>query len=251
MQEQILRVEHLRVDYGQVQALEDMTLSIPKGVRAAVVGPNGAGKSTFFKAILGLEKATQGQVTLFGQSNQLEQIIKDKVAYIPQASQVNWNFPATVYDIVMMGRFAHITGLFKRPRALDRQKVEEALETMRLTDLKDRQIDQLSGGQRQRVFIARALVQEADLYLMDEPLAGVDIETEKIIMATLKTFQEQGKTSIVIHHDLTTVSSYFDYMVWLNRRAVAAGPLKEVMTEANYLATYRVQDVSLLFGKEG
>ena len=235
-----LKVENVNLTYAgsQVQALENVSFSLPLGCRAALVGPNGAGKSSLMKAILGLEKGVVGKIELLGQSENIAQLIEKKVAYIPQSSQVNWAFPARVFEIVLMGRFSHSKGILKRPSKLDKELAEAALERMNLQDLLNRQIDELSGGQQQRVFIARALCQEAECYLMDEPLAGIDSLTETIIMDTLKEFQEEGKTSLVIHHDLSTLNQYFDYLIWLNRTIIAAGPLHEVLTDQAYQATY-------------
>lgn len=247
----ILKMESVHLSYGTVSALEDVNLEIPKGTRTAVVGPNGAGKSSLMKAILALEPIRSGKIELLGESTGLAEVIEKKVAYIPQTSQVNWNFPATVFEIVLMGRYAHIKGFLKRPSKLDKEIAEAALEKMNLQDLRHRHIDQLSGGQRQRVFIARALAQEAEVYFMDEPLAGIDRLTENIIMDTLKDFQKEGKTSIVIHHDLTTLTEYFDYLVWLNHRIVASGKMEEVLTTENYQKTYGVVDhLFLAKGKE-
>lgn len=223
---------------NQTFALDKVQLMIPKGSRTAIVGPNGAGKSSLFKVILGLERPVSGSLSLFGQEKNLPELIAQKVAYIPQSSQVNWQFPATVFEIVLMGRFAHSRGLFRRPSKEDKRIVEEALERMKIADLRQRQIDQLSGGQRQRVFLARALAQEAELYLMDEPLAGIDQATELMMMDILKEFQAEGKTSVVIHHDLTTLESYFDHLVWLNKSIIASGPLDQVLTPENYQNTY-------------
>lgn len=234
-----IRVSDLTVAYQHVLALENVNLVIPQGSRCAIVGPNGAGKSTLFKSLLGFEKYNSGKIELLGQSGNLSQIIASRIAYIPQASQVNWQFPATVYDIVLMGRYPHIKNWLKRPTSKDKDIVISSLEKMNLLDLKDRQISELSGGQRQRVFIARALAQEAELYLMDEPLAGIDIKTEEIIMSILKEFQDQGKTSVVIHHDLNTLESYFDHLVWLNKTCVADGPLAENLTLDNYQKSYQ------------
>ncbi|MBY5034200.1 metal ABC transporter ATP-binding protein [Streptococcus gallolyticus] len=246
----VLEMQEVSLTYGAVSALENVNLIIPQGSRTAIVGPNGAGKSSLMKAILGLEGQVKGKVSLLGQSEQIAQLIQKELAYIPQASQVNWQFPATVFEIVLMGRYAHINNWLKRPGKKDREIVEVALERMNLQDLRHRQIDQLSGGQRQRVFIARALAQEAQIYLMDEPLAGIDQLTETIIMDTLKEFQAEGKTSIVIHHDLTTVADYFDYLVWLNRTVLASGPVEKVLTTENYQTTYGVVDKFFLT-KEG
>lgn len=239
MQEAI-RVEKVSLTYAgsQVKALEEVEFVLPRGVRAALVGPNGAGKSSLMKVLLGLESANEGRISLLGQSTDLARLLEQKVAYIPQANQVNWSFPATVFEIILMGRFAHTKGFLRRPSRKDKELVEEAMKKMGLEDLRHRQIDQLSGGQRQRVFIARALCQEAELYLLDEPLAGVDRVTEQIIMDNLVDFQKEGKTSLVIHHDLSTVASYFDYMVWFNRRVVASGPVDQVWSNQFYEKTY-------------
>ncbi|MET3557714.1 manganese/zinc/iron transport system ATP- binding protein [Streptococcus rupicaprae] len=248
METMALAVKDLNVSYGAITALDNITLEIPAGSRCAIVGPNGAGKSSLFKAVLGLEKS-QGSVSLLGRDRDLESLIEQSVAYVPQANAVNWQFPARVYDIVMMGRFAKMKGWFKKPSPRDKAVVEQALETMALLDLQDRQIDQLSGGQRQRVFIARALAQEAELYLMDEPLAGVDVKTENIIMDTLRQFQTQGKTSIVVHHDLHTLERYFDYLVWINKLIVAAGPMSDVLTKENYQITYHTSQLTPWLGQ--
>lgn len=245
-----LELTNVSVNYGSVSALEGVHLTIPQGSRTAIVGPNGAGKSTLMKSILGLETLRSGKISLLGKEENLAKLIQQKVAYIPQSSQVNWQFPATVFEIVLMGRFAHIKGILKRPSKLDKEIAQAALEKMNLQDLAHRQIDQLSGGQRQRVFIARALAQEAELYLMDEPLAGIDRLTETIIMDTLKEFQKEGKTSIVIHHDLTSLSTYFDYLVWVNRRVIASGSMESTLTTEHYQEAYGVVD-RIFLSKEG
>lgn len=239
MQEAI-RVEKVSLTYAgsQVKALEEVDFVLPRGVRAALVGPNGAGKSSLMKVLLGLEPVSEGRISLLGQSTNLAKLLEQKVAYVPQANQVNWSFPATVFEMILMGRFAHAKGFLRRPSQHDREIAEQAMQRMGLDDLRYRQIDQLSGGQRQRVFIARALCQEAELYLLDEPLAGVDRVTEQIIMDTLEEFQKEGKTSLVIHHDLSTVASYFDYLVWFNRSVIASGPVDQVWTNSFYEKTY-------------
>lgn len=236
-----LRIKNLNVHYTTGQALQAVSLNIPLGSRTAIVGPNGAGKSTLFKSILGLQSHQVDELEILGQQQDLSKLIKQQVAYIPQVASVNWQFPASVFDIVMMGRYPHSQDWLKRPNQTDQAIVLESLETMQLLDLQDRQIHQLSGGQRQRVFIARALAQKAQLYLMDEPLAGIDSQTEEIIMSTLQGFQAQGKTAIVIHHDFHTLARYFDEMVWLNQTVIAAGPISQTLTPDNYAQTYRTQ----------
>lgn len=251
MTKQAIQMVDATVAYKQGVALDRLTVSIPEGSRCAIVGPNGAGKSTLFKAILGLVPLREGSVELLGHSSHIDKVIQKQVAYIPQASEVNWQFPATVFDIVLMGRFPHIKGVLKKPTAQDRDIALKAMERMALLELRDRQISELSGGQRQRVFIARALAQEATLYLMDEPLAGIDIKTEALIMETLREFQNEGKTSIVIHHDLQTVESYFDYMVWVNKTAIDSGPVSEVFTQSNYEKAYQSLAQPATFRKAG
>lgn len=247
MSDLAISVKNLSVSYASVQALRDVIVDIPKGSIAAIVGPNGAGKSTFFKSLLNLENKTNGQISLLGQTEDLSSLIAQKVAYIPQASQVNWQFPATVFDIVLMGRYPHIKGFFKRPSQADKVLAQQALERLGLWELRNRQISALSGGQRQRVFIARALAQEAELYLMDEPLAGIDIQTEAIIMDLLKEFQDEGKTTVVVHHDLHSLERYFDYLIWLNQTVLASGSLSSTLTAENYQKTYRTSQSLSLF----
>ncbi|MDG3142395.1 metal ABC transporter ATP-binding protein [Streptococcus suis] len=236
--ETAITIKGLSVSYQSTVALKDLNLIIPKGSRTAIVGPNGAGKSTLFRSILQLETLNEGNIAIFGEKGQGLKRTMNKIAYIPQTTQVNWQFPATVFDIVLMGRYPLISHWLKRPRQKDKEATLQALEKMDLLDLRKRQIDQLSGGQRQRVFLARAIAQEAELYLMDEPLAGVDIKTEQKIMDILCDFQDEGKTSVVIHHDIQSLATYFDYLVWLNKKVIAQGPIEQVLTRDNYQRTY-------------
>lgn len=225
----VIDIEDLTMAYGDKAILVDVDLSLYEGSRTAIVGPNGAGKSTLLKGIMGLLKPLSGSVLLWGKP--YEEVYK-RVAYIPQTGAVNWNFPTTVEDVVLMGRYAY-RGLFQRPTKEDKEMVENAILEMGLEEVRKHQISQLSGGQKQRVFFARALCQDADLYLMDEPLAGVDIKTEKVIMEKLLTFQSQGKTSIVVHHDLHTVDEYFDRALLINRGVIAEGPVEEALSKEN------------------
>ncbi len=225
----VIDIEDLTMAYGDKAILVDVDLSLYEGSRTAIVGPNGAGKSTLLKGIMGLLKPLSGSVLLWGKP--YEEVYK-RVAYIPQTGAVNWNFPTTVEDVVLMGRYAH-RGIFQRPTKEDKEMVENAILEMGLEEVRKHQISQLSGGQKQRVFFARALCQDADLYLMDEPLAGVDIKTEKVIMEKLLTFQSQGKTSIVVHHDLHTVDEYFDRALLINRGVIAEGPVEEALSKEN------------------
>ena len=229
MKEVIVQVEDLTMAYHDKPVLWDNDVDIIKNSRTAIIGPNGAGKSTLLKGILGLNKKLSGEVLVMGQEVKK---VQDKIAYIPQASSVNWDFPTTVLDVVIMGRYVHL-GWIKRPKKSDIEKAEEALKKIGMYEFKDRQIAQLSGGQRQRVFIAREIAQDAEIYFMDEQLDSVDKKTEKIIMDFLKESQRNGKTSVVVHHDLTTLPEYFDHVVILNKRIVAQGPVETTFTEEN------------------
>ncbi|WP_243343808.1 metal ABC transporter ATP-binding protein [Anaerococcus sp. AGMB09787] len=229
MQKAIIKVEDLTMAYQDKPVLWDTDIEIEDNSITAIIGPNGAGKSTLLKGILGLKKKLAGKVEIMGQD--LKEVKKD-IAYIPQSSSVNWDFPTTVLDVVLMGRYVHL-GWLRRPRKKDTDLALAALRKIEMEDFKDRQISQLSGGQRQRVFIARAIAQDAKIYFMDEPLAGVDKKTEKIIMDFLKEAQSQGKTSLVVHHDLNTVRDYFDHIVILNKQVIAQGRVEEAFTEEN------------------
>lgn len=234
----LLEIKNLSVCYSNnIRALKNVSLLIPKGSITAILGPNGAGKSTLVKAILGLEKTQNGEILVHNTPID-ENYIKKKIAYISQRNIINMQFPTTVFDVVLMGRFAYINHFLKKPGLKDREISKKALTKMQIWDIKDRHISELSGGQLQRVFIARALVQEAELYILDEPLAGVDITTEKIIMDTLKELQLEGKTFIIIHHDLNTVEHYFDYVVWLNKSVIAHGDVSEFFSKEYYTKTY-------------
>lgn len=229
-----LHVEDLTVTYGAEPALWDIDIDVPPGVMAAIVGPNGSGKSTLIKTVLGLVPPVAGHIRLFGQPITR---MRKRIGYVPQRSTVDWDFPTDVLDVVTMGLYGQL-GWLRRPGAREREKAMEALRAVGMQDYARRQISQLSGGQQQRVFIARALVQDADLYFLDEPMAGVDRPTEDIIIALLKSLRDRGKTVIVVHHDLSTVEQYFDWLVMLNTRIVAQGPLRATYTPENLRQTY-------------
>ena len=229
-----IQVNDLTVAYREKPVLWDIDLEVPAGVLMAIVGPNGAGKSTLIKAILGLVRAAAGQVLIFGRSYREQRRL---VAYVPQRGSVDWDFPTSALDVVMMGRYGAL-GWIRRPGRKEREMAMEALRKVAMEDLADRQISQLSGGQQQRVFLARALVQDAELYLMDEPFQGVDAKTERAIVWVLQALREAGKTVLVVHHDLETVPEYFDEVLLLNVRRIAAGPVDEVFTEENLRVTY-------------
>ncbi|RVV99184.1 metal ABC transporter ATP-binding protein [Mesobaculum littorinae] len=229
-----LHVEDLTVSYDGKPALWDIDIDVPPGVMAAIVGPNGAGKSTFIKSVLGLVKPTAGHVTIFGRPYGTQ---RRKVGYVPQRSSVDWDFPTTALDVVTMGLYGRL-GWLRRPGRAERETALRALEQVKMQDFATRQISQLSGGQQQRVFLARALVQDADIYFLDEPMAGVDATTERAVVAILHRLREEGKTLIVVHHDLQTVKSYFDWMVILNVRPIAQGRVSEVYTADNLRRAY-------------
>jgi manganese/zinc/iron transport system ATP- binding protein len=229
-----IAVEDLTVAYREKPAIWDLDLTIPSGVLAGVVGPNGAGKSTLLKTILGLIRPMAGSILVFGRPYHLS---RRRVAYVPQRTSVDWDFPTDVLDVAMMGTYARL-GWCRRPGRKERQDAQAALERVGINELAHRQIGQLSGGQQQRVFLARALVQNADLYLMDEPFQGVDAVTEAAIVDVLRSLRDAGKTVVAVHHDLSTVPKYFDWLTLLNVKLIAAGPVKESFTDANIKATY-------------
>jgi manganese/zinc/iron transport system ATP- binding protein len=227
-------VDDLTVAYREKPVLWDIDLKVPRGVLMAIIGPNGAGKTTLIKTILGLVKPAAGRVLIHGRPYKEQRHL---VAYVPQRGSVDWDFPTNVLDVVMMGRYGEL-GWIRRPGKTEQQLAEEALQKVGMLDFKKRQISQLSGGQQQRVFLARALVQEAQVYFMDEPFQGVDATTEKAIVKLLKELREAGKTVLVVHHDLQTVSEYFDWVMLLNVRSIASGKVREAFTENNLRLAY-------------
>lgn len=243
MEDILIKVHDLTVAYDEKPVLWDIDLDIPKGSLLAIVGPNGAGKSTLIKVMLGLLKPVSGAVEF---SEQLGDNLKNKIAYVPQSESVDWDFPTTVLDVVMMGRYGHL-GWFKRPGTKEKELAIESLKKIGMYEYSYRQISQLSGGQQQRVFLARALVQDAEIYFMDEPFKGVDAKTEKSIVALLKELKDAGKTVVVVHHDLQTVTEYFDWVTLINLKVIAHGPVEEVFTEENLKIAYKGH-ISLLKG---
>ncbi|WP_309386786.1 metal ABC transporter ATP-binding protein [Cerasicoccus frondis] len=229
-----LSIHDLTVAYHRKPVLWDVDLDIPEGKLVGIVGPNGAGKSTLIKACLDLVPKASGLVQIYGQPYKRQRSV---VGYVPQRESVDWDFPVSALDVVAMGLYRDI-GWFKTVRKKHKDIARAALERVGVSHLADRQINQLSGGQQQRVFLARALAQDATLYFMDEPFAAVDAATERAIVTLLKELQGQGKTTLVVHHDLATVTQYFDYVILLNMRVVAAGPTSEVFTAENLHRTY-------------
>lgn len=232
-----VEVEDLTVAYDAKPVLWDIDLKIPKGELMAVVGPNGAGKTTLMKAMLGLLKPVSGAVRFIDGSDDVH-TLKNRIGYVPQSGSVDWDFPATVLDVVLMGTYGKL-GWIKRPRKAEMELARQTLKKVGMEEYTSRQISQLSGGQQQRVFLARALVQEAEVYFMDEPFKGVDAKTEKAIVLLLKELKEQGKTVVVVHHDIQTVTEYFDWVTLINLRVIASGPVVEVFHEENLKKTYR------------
>jgi manganese/zinc/iron transport system ATP- binding protein len=229
-----LSVYDLTVAYHRKPVIWDVVFEIPEGSLVGVVGPNGAGKSTLLKAVMDLIPRASGRVSVFGQPYRQS---RHRVGYVPQRESVDWDFPVSALDVVTMGLYSKI-GWCLPVRKRHRQAAMEALSQVGIAELANRQISQLSGGQQQRTFLARALVQDADLYLMDEPFAAVDAATERAIVKILRDMKDDGKTAVVIHHDLQTVPEYFDYVILLNMRVVAHGLVEEVFTPENLHKTY-------------
>lgn len=229
-----IQVDDLTVAYQEQPVLWDLDLAVPEGSLMAVVGPNGAGKTTLIKAILGLVRVAAGRVLVSGRPYRE---VRSQVAYVPQRGSVDWDFPTSVLDVVMMGRYGQL-GWFRRPGAREAALAQEALEKVDMWDLAHRQISQLSGGQQQRVFLARALIQDARVYLMDEPFQGVDARTERAIVDVLRDLRYRGSTVVAVHHALHTVPEYFDEVLLLNVRRIASGPVEEVFTRENLQRTY-------------
>lgn len=229
-----LKVRDLTVAYHRKPVIWDIDLAIPEGKLVAIVGPNGAGKSTLLKACLDLIPRSSGDVQVFGQPYKES---RRRVGYVPQRESVDWDFPVSALDVVAMGTYGNL-GWFRRVNKRSKALAMQALERVGLGDYADRQISQLSGGQQQRTFLARALVQDADIYFMDEPFAAVDAATERAIVDLLRELQKRGKTVMVVHHDLATVREYFDWTILLNMRVVASGPTPTVFNDENLRKTY-------------
>ena len=246
-----LELHDLTVSYAKKPVLYGVDVQVPQGALVGIIGPNGAGKSTMIRAIMGLLPLSSGWVQIFGESFEKA---RHRVGYVPQREQVDWDFPVNVMDVVMMGRYGRL-GWLKRPTREDRRIAEESLEKVGMLPFRNRQIANLSGGQQQRVFLARALAQQSDLYLMDEPFAGVDATTERAIISLLRDLKEQGKTILVVHHDLTTAKEYFDHLMLLNMRLVAFGKTEDIFTVDLLQKTYGgrltiLSDVAAMVGSE-
>jgi len=229
-----LQIHDMTIAYHKKPVLWDVDLEVPAGKLVGIVGPNGAGKSTMIKAVMGLVPKASGWVKVYGRPyEEMRQVI----GYVPQRESVDWDFPISALEVVLMGRYGRL-GWVRRPGVEDRRLAREALAKVGMAEYAERQISQLSGGQQQRVFLARALVQDARLYLMDEPFSGVDAATERAIIDLLVELRSQHKTILVVHHDLQTVTNYFDWVIMINMRVVANGPTAEVFTNENLQKTY-------------
>lgn len=229
-----IKMENVTVSYGTRPAILGITLSIPNGSVVGIIGPNGAGKTTLIKAVMGLVPMDRGKVTMLGKPlNEVRKLI----TYVPQKSQIDWDYPVVVKEVVVMGRYCHL-GLIHRPKKSDWEIVDRSLERLGMSEFVDRQIGELSGGQQQRVFLARALAQEAQILLLDEPFVGVDAATEKTIFNLMIEMKNEGKTVLVVNHDLSNVTKYYDHLLLLNQRVVAYGPVAEVFTPDLLNKTY-------------
>ncbi len=231
----ILKVEDLSVAYDENLVLENVSFQIEQGTMTAIVGPNGAGKSTLVKAILGLVPLTRGTIqltldtkTISAYSGGKKDSIYNHIAYVPQTSTVDWDYPITVFEVVLMGTYRRL-GWFKRPGKAERDEATKALQTVGMLEYAERSISQLSGGQQQRVFLARALVENQDVYLLDEPFKGIDKTTEAVLVKIMKDMQSAGKTLLIVHHNLQTLEAYFDQVLCVNRRLVGMGPVRHIV----------------------
>lgn len=229
-----IEINDLTVAYKYRPVLWDIDLRIPKGKMVVILGPNGAGKSTLIKTILGVVKPLAGTIRIFG--NDVDKV-RSLIGYVPQRSSVDWDFPATVLDVVLMGTYGKL-GWIRRPGKKEKRLAQETIEKLGLSEMAHRQISQLSGGQQQRVFLARALVQNSEIYFLDEPFQGIDAATEQSIIEILRELQNKQKTIVVVHHDLQTVTTYFNYAVFINVRKIADGPIPDVFTRENLEKTY-------------
>ena len=240
-----ISVTELTVDYDGVTAIEDVDFTVCKKKLTAIVGPNGAGKSTLIKALLGLSSTRTGTISCFGTSPKQ---YRKNISYVPQRAQIDWEFPASVFDVVAMGLYGEL-GLFRRFSSTHKDRVHHALTDVDMADFATRQISQLSGGQQQRVFLARSIVQDAELILLDEPFGGIDAKSEAVIVDILRSQKQNGKSIVAVHHDLSTVKDYFDDVILLNKTVTAFGPVNDVFTKSNIEKTYSVSNLDFLTGR--
>ena len=240
-----ISVTELTVDYDGVTAIEDVNFMVNAEKLTAIVGPNGAGKSTLIKALLGLIPTRTGTISCFGTSPKQ---YRKNISYVPQRAQIDWEFPANVFDVVAMGLYGEL-GLLRRFSSAHKDRVHSALTDVDMADFATRQISQLSGGQQQRVFLARSIVQDAELILLDEPFGGIDAKSEAVIVDILRRQKQNGKSIVAVHHDLSTVKDYFDDVILLNKTVTAFGPVDDVFTKSNVEKTYGVSNLDFLTGR--
>lgn len=240
-----ISVTELTVDYDGTTAIQDVDFKARAQKLTAIVGPNGAGKSTLIKALLGLILTRTGTIACFGASPKQ---YRKNISYVPQRAQIDWEFPANVFDVVAMGLFGEL-GLLRRFSSAHKDRVQRALSDVDMADFATRQISQLSGGQQQRVFLARSIVQDAELILLDEPFGGIDAKSEAVIVDILRRQMQNGKSIVAVHHDLSTVKDYFDDVILLNKRVIAFGPVNDVFTKSNIEKTYGVSNLDFLTGR--
>lgn len=240
-----ITVNELTVDYDGVTAIKDVYFAVRPEKLTAIVGPNGAGKSTLIKALLGLIPTRAGTISCFGTSPKQ---YRKNISYVPQRAQIDWEFPANVFDVVAMGLYGAL-GLLRRFSSAHKDRVHSALTDVDMADFATRQISQLSGGQQQRVFLARSIVQDAELILLDEPFGGIDAKSEAVIVDILRRQKQNGKSIVAVHHDLSTVKDYFDDVILLNKTVTAVGPVDDVFTKSNVEKTYGVSNLDFLTGR--
>ena len=232
-----ITIKDLTVIYDTKPVIWDLDLIVPQATLLGIIGPNGSGKTTLLKTIIQTIKPITGNITIHKNNNSN---FASSIAYVPQKNSVDWNFPINVYDVVMMARTAQLYW-YQQPSKNDHEIVNWALEQVNMLSLKDRHISQLSGGQQQRVFFARALAQQANILILDEPFNGIDIATEQLILSLLQNLKSSGKTVMVVHHDLTTVQKYFDWTFLMNIKHIAVGPTKEILTPENITKTFQAK----------
>lgn len=229
-----ITISNLHVSYYGNEALKDIGVSISEGTLVGIIGPNGAGKSTLLKALLNLIPKDKGKITVLGSQSK---DVRKRIAYVPQRSAIDWDFPITVKETVLIGTYPAV-GILKRPGRKEKEWALQCLEKVDMLPYQDRQIGELSGGQQQRVFLARALAQEADLFLLDEPFVGIDVTSEEMIVRILKELRNEGKTVVVVHHDLSKAEKYFDELLLLNKELIASGTVKDVFTPSTIAKAY-------------
>ena len=240
-----ISVTELMVDYDGTTAIQDVDFKARARKLTAIVGPNGAGKSTLIKALLGLIPIRTGTISCFGASPKQ---YRKNISYVPQRAQIDWEFPTNVFDVVAMGLYGEL-GLLRRFSSAHKDRVQRALSDVDMAEFATRQISQLSGGQQQRVFLARSIVQDAELILLDEPFGGIDAKSEAVIVDILRSQKQNGKSIVAVHHDLSTVKDYFDDVILLNKTVTASGPVNDVFTKSNIEKTYGVSNLDFLTGR--